>query len=180
MDARGFVRIALAGALACLLSACWLSEKPLITDGSASEVGFVGKYHADGDGDSGPTDIAIVADGPASYAIASEKDERLPVRFLALKGAWYLMQADSDSDEEGADTFYLYQVLKVVNGDLHFYSSDCEDLTGKFKGMKRDKATVPSCTFSRLDGLKSAALAYVARIERGELAEEPHILARLR
>lgn len=177
MDARGILRSLVVGALLCLLSACWLSEKPLLTDRTASEVGFVGKYHADGES---TVDLAIVPAGAAAYAMANEEGERIPVRFLALKGDWYLMQMDSGNAEKGTDTFYLYQVLKVVNGDLHFYSSDCEDLAGKFKGMKRDHVTVPSCTFSRLDGLKSAALAYVARIEEGDLAEEPHILARVR
>jgi hypothetical protein len=98
------------------------------------------------------------------------------VRFLALKGDWYLMQADGQSDKAGVSDFYLYQVLKVVNGDLNFYSSDCEDLKGKFEGMKREEGMAPSCDFTRLDGLKSAALAYIARIEKGQLAGDPKIL----
>jgi hypothetical protein len=177
MGLRGLTRMILAGALASLLSACWLSEKPLIADDKASQVDFAARYR--GEGDDGPMDMTIVAEGGSAYSLVNEKGERLPVRFLSLKGDWYLMQAQGNEDEKSADNFYLYQALKVADDSLTFYSSDCEETPGKFKGMKRDTKTIQSCGFTRLDGLRAAALAYIARVEKGEITGDPKALHRI-
>lgn len=188
---RGLLRVALAGALACLLTACWMSAKPLLTEKTASTIGFAGTYRGDR-GDDGPLDLTFVSVGGTAYAMTNETGERIPVRFLPLRGDWYLMQYEGHSDEEGGSAFYIYMAIRHTDGDLHLFSSNCEDVSGKFKGLTRETAfagatdeagndnSLTSCNFSRLSGLKSAALAYVARIENGDLSsEEPEILERV-
>jgi len=179
MRATALARIVLAGALACLLSACWTSEKPLVTGKAASAAAVAGFYRGERGEDEGPLELEIVATGPTSYAMVSDKDERIPVRFLALKGDWYLMQFEAGSDEEGGKGGYMYEPVKLVGGDLNFYAPDCGDVPGKFKGLTRDDKMIPTCTFTRLDGLKAMALAYVAKVERGEIAAEPNVLKRI-
>jgi len=180
MRPAALARFALAGALACLLSACWASDQPLVTDKDASEAAVVGSYHGDKGGDSEPLDLDIVATGTASYAMTNDKDERIPVRFMALKGDWYLMQFEAGSDEEGGKGGYLYEPVKLVGGDLHFYAPDCADVPGKFKGLTREEEIVPTCKFTRLDGLKAMALAYVAKVERGKVETDPNVLKRVK
>lgn len=178
MGARGLARVILGGALACLLSACWASEKPLLTDKTASAVNFVGKYH--GEGDEGPLDLDLIATGSTSYAMVN-KGERLPVRFLALRGNWYLMQAEAGKDERGGATGYLYHPVRLTDGDLQLYSPDCADVPGKFNGLKRDSpdTIAPACNFSKLNGLKAMALAYAAKVEKGEVENDPNVLKRV-
>lgn len=187
MGLRGLARLILAGALACVLSACWMSAKPLITDKEAVEVGFTGAYR--GEGDDGPVDAIFASTGGTHYEMTNGKTDHLPVRFMLLQPDWYLMQVESHSDEEGTDNFYLYQLVKPVDGDLHVYAPDCEDVPGKFKGLKRentlgeeaDANSAPTtCNFSNLDGLKDLASVAIAQIEKGKLDEEPAILKRVK
>lgn len=163
MGLRGALRAVLAGALACLLSACWMSEKPLVTDRNAAAISAVGTYRGENDGD---TIDLIIGPGGTTYGMTDGKD-RVPTRFLALGRDWYLMQWRGESDgEKGKDMFYLYQPARLVAGEFHIYDADCETTEGAFKGMTRDGRT---CEFTRADGLKDAALAHVARIEQGDL-----------
>lgn len=184
---RSLARTVLAGALACALSACWMSAKPLITDREAAEVGFAGAYR--GEGDDGPVDAIFVSTGGTHYEMTNGKQDRLAVRFMLLQRDWYLMQVESHSDEEGTDNFYLYQLVTPVNDDLQVYAPDCGDVPGKFNGLKRENTlgevaegdTAPlTCNFSTLNGLKELATVAIAKIEKGELDEEPAILKRVK
>lgn len=184
---RSPARVVLAGILACVLSACWMSAKPLITDREAVEVGFTGAYR--GEGDDGPVDAIFASTGGTHYEMTNGKQDRLPVRFMLLEQDWYLMQVESHGDEEGTDDFYLYQLVLPVDGDLTVYAPDCGDVPGKFNGLTRENtlgevaegdAAPTTCNFSNLEGLKDLAAVAIAKIEKGELDEEPAILKRVK
>ena len=188
---RGLARTVLCGVLACALAACWTSQKPLLTDTNASSVGFAGKYR--GKGEDAPTVLAIASGGGTAYAFVDEKNERIPVRFLALGSEWYLLQYEIADGAEDPDPAYMYQAIRRVGQDLYFYPSNCEDVAGDFRGLKRSnwapgaadgpRETAPrgsqTCTFSGLAGLKTVARAYIAKVEKGAITGSPSVLERL-
>ena len=176
MILRVLFRIATAGMLGVLLSACWMSDKELITEKSGAAVGFAGAYRETDAEHPDNLDLRIAPAGGTAYVMTNDKQDQVPVRFLDLGRDWYLMQYEGRSDEEGAGPYYIYLTLKRVGSDLHLFSSECKELTGKFKGMKREDGAVQACNFSRLDGLKSAAQSYIAQMERGAAVNEPKIL----
>lgn len=178
MGARQLFRIGISSVLLCLLSACWLSEKPLLTEKTASEVDFAGTYRGVDSEDR--SDLVIAARGARAYEIHQGRD-KVATRYLRLKDEWYLAQyegKDEDASEAGEaagepeEVVYLYQPLRAVGGRLYLYSADCDDTPGDFEGMERNSS---ACTFTSLDGLISAARAYVARVEKGEVSGQPAV-----
>ena len=164
------VRMATAVALAWLLSACWVSERPLLTDETSTVISFAGDYRSAGDG---ATRLEIVASGGNSYLTTDGKDP-IPTRFLALRGSWYLMQYQASDDSEKEQVF-LYNLLDASDGELRIHGVECEDTKGEFEGMTRDDG---ACRFSALAGLKAAALAQIAGLESGSLTAEPSVFER--
>ncbi|KPL67766.1 hypothetical protein SZ64_06335 [Erythrobacter sp. SG61-1L] len=156
--------------MACLLSACWLSEKPLLTAKTASGVDFTGTYRALGEEER--SDLVISTRGKHAYEVR-QGEEKISTRYLKLRGDWYLAQYKGKDEEERDDeVVYLYQPMRAVSGRLYMYSADCDDTPGEFRGMKREKG---ACSFTSLDGLKAAALAFIGRIEKGEIADDPQV-----
>ncbi len=174
MSARELVRIGISAALLCLLSACWLSEKPLLTAQTSSEVDFTGTYRVRDEQDR--SDLVIRSKGEGAYELHQGKD-KVPTRYLRLKDDWYLAQYDGrDEDDETGEVVYLYQPLRVAGRRLYIYSASCDDTPGDFAGMERSSSV---CTFTSLEGLKAVALAYVARVEKGEVSDEPTVWSRI-
>ncbi len=174
MGARQLLRIGATAALLCLLSACWLSEKPLLTAKTSSEVDFTGTYRGVGEEDR--SDLVIASRGKRAYEMRQGKD-RVATRYLRLKDEWYLAQyegkdEDADTGQSEGDVVYLYQPLRVAGRRLYMYSPECDDTPGDHKGMERKSG---ACTFTSLDGLTAAARAYVARVEKGEVSGQPAV-----
>lgn len=176
MGAHQFLRIGATAALLCLLSACWLSDKPLLTAKTASEVDFTGTYRGVGEEDR--SDLVIASRGKRAYELHQGQD-KVATRYLRLKDEWYLAQyegrdedADADADQGKGEVVYLYQPLRAVGGRLYLYSADCDDTPGDYRGMERKSG---ACTFTSLDGLIAAARAYVARVEKGEVSGQPAV-----
>ncbi|WP_336977589.1 hypothetical protein [Altererythrobacter fulvus] len=173
VNLRGFIRSSLVATLACLLSACWLSDRPLLTDDNSSAVDFTGTYR--GLDEEARSDLVIAATGSRAYEVR-QGGEHIAVRYLKLKGDWYLAQyegKDEDAgDGEDAEVVYLYQPLRAAGGRLYMYSADCDDTPGDFAGMKRESG---ACSFSSPEGLADAALAFIGRVERGEISGDPAI-----
>ncbi len=181
VNLRGFIRSSLVATLACFLSACWLSDRPLLTADNSSAVDFTGTYRGLDEEDR--SDLVIAATGSRAYEVR-QGGEHIAVRYLKLKGDWYLAQyegKDEDAGEgeagdgediEAAEVVYLYQPLRAAGGRLYMYSADCDDTPGDFAGMKRETG---ACSFSSPEGLADAALAFIARVERGEISGDPAI-----
>ncbi len=128
-------------------------EKPSCsTDKTASTVAFTGKYH--GDGADGPLDLDLIANRQQLIRNGQSTVSVCPVRFLALRGDWYLDASGSGEGrgKPGLGLSFAPARSGCCNGDLHFYSPDCADVPGKFSGLKRDAqdTTVPAYS-SRLD-----------------------------
>lgn len=178
MDGR-MIRAGMAGLLLCLLSACWLSEKPLLTAKNASEVDFVGTYRSVGEGSS---DELVIAPARHRAYRVGDREEQVTGHYLRLGKEWYLAQYEGKDEPPGnedgraKEAVYLYQAVREAGGRLYFYSPDCARTEGEYQGMERSSGV---CTFRKLDGLRAAMLAYVEGIEKGEIADEPSISTRI-
>ncbi|MCB5424349.1 hypothetical protein H0274_03685 [Altererythrobacter sp. CC-YST694] len=170
----------MAGLLLCLLSACWLSEEPLLTAKNASEVDFAGTYRSVDD--EGSSDELVIAQAPDRAYRVGDGEEQLTAHYLRLGKEWYLAQYEgkdepADIEERRAqEAVYLFQAVREAGGRLYFYSPDCDRTDGDYPGMERSSGV---CTFRNLEGIRAAVLAYIERIETGEIAEEPAIWARI-
>ena len=175
----GWIRAGTAGLLLCLLSACWLSEKPLLTARNSTEVDFAGTYRSVGEEDEG--NLVIAPAGHRAYRMEAGA-EQLATHYLRLGKDWYLAQYEGRDEEAGTEddgapeVLYFYQPMRVAGGRLYIYSPECERMAGEYPGMERASGV---CSFHTLEGLRAAALTYIDAVEKGEIADRPAIWARL-
>lgn len=164
------LKCGLLAALLVLLGGCWVSEEPLLNSSNASVIDFEGTYRGIGDDDR--PQISIRAAGDGSY-ILHDGEDAISAYFQALKSGWYLAQYEGQDTELGTDErFYIYQPMQVKDGRLHMYAPDCSATPGEYEGLERSG---PTCDFTGLDALKSAALAYIGLIEKGEIEQGPNV-----
>lgn len=171
MSLPNAIRMGLAALLACMLSACWISDKPLITQKNASVIPFAGRYHAT-DEDRGA--LVIRAQGAKAYVL-EDRDSAIPTRFLRLRDDWYLVQYEGDDSEfDSGEVFYIYQIIRFAHGQLSIYAPECAEIGGSYSGMKRGEDS-EICNFSKLKGLTTIAAAYIGKLESGEISHDPAI-----
>lgn len=169
------IRMVLVSLMACLLSACWISDNPLITDKNASSIEFAGRYRAI---DEDRNVLAIRPSGARAYVL-EDGEETVPARFLKLRSNWYLVQYQGkDTEFDSGEAFYVYQTMRFSEGKLFIHAPDCADVEGPFAGLKRGKDS-EICNFSKLKGLKAIALAYIDKIEKGGIAGDSAIWERV-
>jgi hypothetical protein len=186
------LRMALAPVLLALLPGCWVSTGPLIGPENASTVPFQGPFKPEKE----DVIVKAVANEDGSYTLTDNKGEGFTGYFLELRENWYVVQLDmkkfaeengsGEGDEEQSpppsaknEPTYLYQLMRIDGRDLWFFMPECDDTTLAIKGVKADddeQSFIRSCVFKKASALKKAGPEFIARIESGEITEEPNIL----
>ena len=168
--ARAGLRAGLLGGLLCLVSACWVSQQPLLGDANAARIGFAGSYIDAGQ--AGQSVLTIAETGDGRYEMYDE-DERFPARFLALGDDWYVVEYEVRDDEPGSEkAFYLFQPIRVNGGDLHFYTPECGEDAAPIEGLIREEET---CAISSLAALDAVARIFVQHVESGAFSGPANI-----
>lgn len=149
-------------ALACAslfgLSACFLSEQPLITGAESQHPLPAGEYLARGaDEPDGGDRFSVSHAGPDTLVQEAGDDEPSVLRFRELDDTTYVMQ----SAEDGV---YLYGALRTRDGGAEIWLAQCEDLTD----AERRRIGVPmqndECLFGDWDALAEALALVVERL----------------
>jgi hypothetical protein len=161
------MRVLCVLALACLLSGCFHSAKPLFTEaegacpfteqtvftvGQIDAGGAIVKRHA----------FMIAPDGPICVRTPYIGDEP-PTRelFVPLENGWFIVQSLSNQTDEqnevpldAAQSSAAYSLARLVGRRLFFYRPACDDFTNAAiaeVGVTRDKAepgNSTSCTLT--------------------------------
>jgi len=169
------LRAALLGPLLVLLSACWVSQFPLVDSTNSTEVGFAGTYR---NGDNEP--LFIIANGDGSYTMG-DNHEQMRTLFLDYGHDWYIAQYEVRDDDvtatlEQKATVYVYQLVNVAPGQVTLYEPVCdEDLRG-IPGLDVSKE---GCELETFDALREVARNAVGRIEDGDTDMESGVFTRV-
>jgi hypothetical protein len=186
------VRLAGACMAFALLSACWMSDEPLIGTEHASTVDFAGPYEPKKE----DVVIEVTRNPEGSYSLIDNKGEGFTAFFLDVGDGWYVVEQDFAklsrdgkvkdvtggevklSAEEGEGP-YLYNMMQRKGDDLLFYLPPCDDVTQAVPGVALDmefEKFTATCKFSSVETLRAAAPEFIASVEAGKITDEPGIL----
>ncbi len=186
------VRMAGACLAFALLSACWMSDEPLIGAEHASTVDFSGPYKPKKE----DVVIEVTHNPDGSYSLIDNKGEGFTAFFVDISNGWYLVQQDfaklakggkvkdatgddvEVSEKEG-DAPYLYNLMKLSGGDLLFYLPECNEAIQAVPGVELDMQGdkfAAACRFSSIEALRAAAPKFIAQVEAGKFTDEPGVL----
>ena len=153
--------------VALLVSGCWQSPSPLITDAQADKVKLAKFYDTVVSAAATPTRYRMEKNGKGWKAFKQEgagKPETVyRLTFDALFDKFYLVQI-MDSADEKVDSYRVFDLSK--KGEMTSWSPAC----GKGEqGVTYVKAEGATCTFNSYDALRTRALARATQISKGDV-----------
>lgn len=165
------LRLVCSAALACMLSACWLSRTALIDAGSASRISWAGTYVAAGPG--GQEEALVITDrGDRSYMIG-DGQRQLRGYFLKLGNDWYVAQLELKDPGGKQDQQLFYDVLLHKSAhSVEMYDTTCDTGLQGIPDIEREDKV---CELGSTAALKAAADNVVSRIVSGKLQQRPEV-----
>jgi len=180
---RKGIRFFIAAGMAAALSACWLSDEPLIGADDRAAPAVEGKYLSNAEKQ---VTVTVTRQDDGRYRFDDGK-EPIMLAFLALDGDWYLAEFEMRKDPEdvvggeaaepdGKEAFYLFQPMQIIDGDLHFHMPECDEAFADIEGLKADNKI---CEVETVGALRELSKRFLARLAAGEVTEEANVLKRI-
>lgn len=186
-------RFRLLAALCLLpwLSACWVSNEPLIGTATASHVDFASTYKPEGY----EVVVRSVHKEDGSYELTDGKDGFTGF-YRRIAPDWYLVQLDfqdfaRDIEQGGGaggsfkvevpegEGPWFYNLVHLDGQGLEFYRVACDDKARAIDGVSAEKAfdeKLDACVFASLEQVEAAAMAAKQTIESGAFVGEKRVM----
>jgi hypothetical protein len=153
--------------LSALLSACWQSDSPLISDAEADGADIAGSFsYSDSNGAGHP--VTVTKERGGYYRYVSTDSDGQPMNYRLrldrLSSDWYIVQAQS-IDAGGSVATPNYEILRVLPGAVEEYTAECREDEIQIGGVSIEDG---DCTFDTYAALQAIAASHVEEFVGGD------------